>query len=126
MMKRLFPLGLAMVLAGCDGKAPAPANGQAGSPEQASSDDGKADCAIGAGAEWAHDCPVERAGKMLTIRHPDGGFRRFRVLDDGRGLETADGAEQAKLQIVDTGRIEMRVGGDRYRLPVQIASAGGR
>lgn len=126
MMNRLFPLGLALILAGCDGKAPAPANGQAGSAEQASADDGKADCAIGADAEWAHDCTVERVGKILTIRHPDGGFRRFRVLDDGRGLETADGAEQAKLQIVETGRIEMRVGGDRYRLPVQIASAGGR
>jgi len=95
-------------------------------PTQASApvDDGKADCAIGPDAAWARDCLIERAGEMLTIRHPDGGFRRFRVLADGRGLEAADGAEMARLQIVGTGLVEIRIGGDRYRLPVKVAGSG--
>lgn len=121
MIARLSLMALALLLTGCEGKTPMPVERQDGTAQPLPVDDGKADCAVGADAEWTHDCPVERAGKMLTIRHPDGGFRRFRVLDDGRGLETADGAEQAKLQIVDAGRIEIRVGGDRYRLPAQIA-----
>jgi hypothetical protein len=86
-------------------------------------DDGKADCAIGADAALARDCIIERAGEILTIRHPDGGFRRFRVLADGRGLEAADGAEMARLQLVETGLVEIRIGGDRYRLPVKVAGS---
>lgn len=112
-----------LLLAGCGGET-----GKLGNevqPEQVAApvDDGKADCAIGADAGWARDCRIERAGEMLTIRHPDGGFRRFRVLADGRGLEAADGAEMARLQIVETGLVEIRIGGDRYRLPVKVAGS---
>lgn len=84
-------------------------------------DDGRAECAIGPEADWARDCLVERDGKLLTLRHTDGGFRRFRIVDDGHGLVPADGAEQAKVKIVGQGRIEVSVGGDRYRLPATIA-----
>jgi hypothetical protein len=116
-----------LLLAACGGET-----GKLGNevqPEQAAAgasspvDDGKADCAIGADAAWARDCLIERAGDLLTIRHPDGGFRRFRVLADGRGLEAADGAETARLQIVETGLVEIRIGGDRYRLPVKVAGS---
>lgn len=86
--------------------------------------DGRVECAIGGSGEWARDCVIERAGRMLTIRHGDGGFRRFRMLDDGRGLEAADGAEAAKLTILDDRRIEVVAGNDRYRLPAQIGAAG--
>lgn len=82
--------------------------------------DAQLECAIGADGAWSKDCALERDGDLLTIRHPDGGFRRFRILSDGRGLEAADGSEQAAIQIVDQGRIEARIGGDRYRLPAQM------
>lgn len=112
-----------LLLAACGGET-----GKLGNevkPEQAAepADDGKADCAIGADAAWARDCLIERANEILTIRHPDGGFRRFRVLADGRGLEAADGAEMARLQIVEAGLVEIRIGGDRYRLPVKVAGS---
>jgi hypothetical protein len=88
-------------------------------------DDNRLDCAIG-GAEWAHACGVERlegpAGLTLTIRHPDGGFRRLLVTKDGRGVVPADGAETASVRIIDAGRIEVTVAGDRYRLPATVKS----
>lgn len=112
-----------LLLAACGGETGK--LGNEAQPEQAAEpvDDGKADCAIGADAAWARDCLIERAGDLLTIRHPDGGFRRFRVLADGRGLEAADGAEMARLQIVEAGLVEIRIGGDRYRLPVKVAGS---
>lgn len=116
-------LAAVLLLAACGGETGK--LGNAVEPEQAADpvDDGKADCAIGADAAWARDCLIERAGEILTIRHPDGGFRRFRVLADGRGLEAADGAEMARLQIVEAGLVEIRIGGDRYRLPVKVAGS---
>lgn len=126
-MKRI---GCALVvlatLAGCGEQAPSAQRQTGAAAEAEPVDDGKADCALGGAHDWAHDCGVERAGKMLTLRHPDGGFRRFRVLDDGRGLEAADGAEAAKLTILDDRRIEVIAGGDRYRLPAQVGAVAGQ
>jgi len=114
-----------LLLAACGGESDKLGNDVQPTQAQPSApvDDGKADCAIGVDAAWARDCLIERAGEMLTIRHPDGGFRRFRVLADGRGLEAADGAEMARLQIVEAGLVEIRIGGDRYRLPVKVAGS---
>lgn len=80
-----------------------------------------ADCAIGTDATWARSCSVEQDGGVLTIRHPDGGFRRFQILDDQRGLASADGAESAKISIIADGQIEVSAGDDRYRLPATIS-----
>ena len=81
------------------------------------------ECALAGAEAWRRDCAMERDGAILTLRHPDGGFRRFKMLNDGRGLESADGAEEAKLTILDDRRIEVAVGADRYRLPARIAAA---
>lgn len=66
-------------------------------------------------------CQVERTqtdqGLVLTIRHPDGGFRRLRVVEDGRGLVAADGAEAARVTLVNEDEIEVVIGKDHYRLP---------
>lgn len=78
-------------------------------------------CAIGADAPWKDDCPVERDRDLLTIRHVDGGFRRFLIVHDGRGVVPADGAESASILIAGKGEIELRAGQDRYRLPAQFA-----
>ena len=120
MTRVMAGLALCLMLAACgDG-----ADDKAKALVQAGGVTGKVsdvECAIGADAAWSNDCVSDRAGSALTIRHPDGGFRRFNILSDGRGLEAADGAEIAQVQMVDGNRIEVRIGGDRYRLPVKIA-----
>ncbi|WP_242122915.1 hypothetical protein [Sphingobium sp. Sx8-8] len=83
------------------------------------------ECAIGPHGDWAASCPIERQGDLLTLRHADGGFRRFRIVADGRGVVPADGAEDASISIVGKGRIEIRIGEDRYRLPA-LLSQGAR
>ncbi|HUD90940.1 hypothetical protein [Sphingobium sp.] len=108
---------LLLVLAGCGNGVSMPGN----TADAAQVDEGKADCMTGDTQQWERDCLVEREGDILTIRHPDGGFRRFRVLADGHGLEAADGAEPAKLSITGEKQIEVAAGNDRYRLPAQIA-----
>ncbi|KMS57822.1 hypothetical protein EWH12_09520 [Sphingobium cupriresistens] len=119
-------MGLAalLLLTGCGGEAGSSRDNSAAAVDVAQVDDGKADCALAGAGEWARDCLVEQAGDMLTLRHPDGGFRRFRVLADGRGLEAADGAEAATLSILDDKRIEVVAGDDRYRLPARMAGSG--
>ncbi|HXH16302.1 MAG TPA: hypothetical protein VNJ10_09240 [Sphingomonas sp.] len=80
-------------------------------------------CAHG-GAALAASCTIEQAqgrnGLILTVRHPDGGFRRLLVTKDGRGVIAADGAEVAKVTIVGTDGIDVALGGDRYRLSATI------
>ncbi|HEY9090533.1 hypothetical protein [Parasphingorhabdus sp.] len=59
----------------------------------------------------------------LVVRHPDGGFRRFNILTDGHGLEAADGAEKARIEIVDDSEILVSVGSDKYIMPARMKSA---
>lgn len=79
------------------------------------------ECALGGAAGFAEDCTMDRQirheQRLLIVRHPDGAFRRFEIGVPGEGLITADGVEQA---IVDRGDgfVEVRVGADRYRLPI--------
>lgn len=114
---------LLLALAGCGNGTSTPGNAVDAAQADAQVDDGKADCMTGDTQQWERDCLVERKGDILTIRHPDGGFRRFRVLADGHGLEAADGAEPARLSITGEKQIEVAAGNDRYRLPAQIAGA---
>lgn len=79
-------------------------------------------CSLNGSGNFESVCRVERslAGDTLylIVRHPDGAFRRFEVLKDGRGLAVADGAEPAELNLKD-GHLEVAVGLDRYRFPVR-------
>lgn len=78
------------------------------------------ECALGEGANFAADCLVERSAsgdtRVVTVRHPDGGYRRFEQVDDGRGLVAADGADEAVVNLSD-GVLEIAVAQDRYRFP---------
>ena len=40
----------------------------------------------------------------LLLEGPEGDFRRFTILTDGRGLEAADGAETAAIKLLDGGQ----------------------
>lgn len=116
---------LALVLAACSGGEPAAEQLAQTSPstaaaEQPAEDDGKIACALAGAKEFSRDCTIERIqqdGKLtLVVRHPDGGFRRFEVLTNGRGVAVADGAEQAESALVGS-ELEVAVGADAYRFP---------
>ena len=86
--------------------------------------DGKIQCALASGKTFTRVCETERiagpGGQILVIRHPNGGFRRFKVLTDGRGLAAAEGADPTSIKILNTGEIELSSGDDLYHLPAQI------
>ncbi len=105
---------LAVTLAACE---PAP-----GGPPRVDQGDDTIACALGGTGQFSSACRVERSlagGTLfLIVRHPDGAFRRFEVLKDGRGLAVADGAEPAALSKVGK-ELEVAVGLDRYRFPAR-------
>ncbi len=82
------------------------------------------ECALGVGSQFGPDCLVEREDvggqKQLIVRHPDGGFRRFAQLDDGRGLIELDGADQM-TRMLDGDVLEISVGADRYRFTANVS-----
>ena len=79
------------------------------------------ECSLSGAAGFVADCTMERqeleGDKFLILRHPDGSFRRFQLGVEGRGSITADGMEQAEVE-QSGGHVEVRVGPDRYRLPI--------
>jgi hypothetical protein len=124
-MLRSLALISLLGLTSCDAAAPTNniAEPVAAKPGDAV-DDGRADCAIGPGAIWGRDCLIERGEDkaILTLRHPDGGFRRLRIVTDGRGVVPADGSEEARVTITGDRSIEVSIGQDRYRLPATLAA----
>lgn len=70
---------------------------------------------------FERNCTVERMespdGMVLTLRHPDGRFRRLLIAKDGQGVTAADGAEPAEVRMSGAKEIEVDLGGDVYRLP---------
>ena len=85
------------------------------------------DCALGGSADFGPDCVVERAEtdgiRQLVVRHPDGGFRRFDITDDGSGLVTSDGADPVQAEL-DGSTLAVEVGPDRYRFPATVQDDG--
>jgi len=90
----------------------------------ADADAGRIECAIEGAARFERVCTVERlAGGdrlILMVRAPNGSFRRLEVTGDGRGVAAADGAEPARVTLLDGSRIEVAIAGDRYRLPATL------
>ena len=105
--------------------SPALAEAEAG----ARAEENRVLCARG-NADLARDCTVDRLqgdrGLTLTLRHPDGGFHRLLVTNDGRGVIAADGAEPARVAVLDDNMIEVALGNSRYRLPATIKGASAR
>lgn len=114
-----------LVLAGCGERRPDTALIAKVEAEQraAAEDDGMVLCARGT-EPLARVCTVDRErrdeGLVLTLRRPDGGFRRLLVARDGRGVIAADGAEPARVAVIDANRIDVALGPDRYRLPATV------
>jgi hypothetical protein len=121
-------LPITLLLAACGTADPA-ANNEAllESEVQTRSDlaeSGRVYCAVSGVEGFRPECQIERRqsdeGLVLTMHHPDGGFRRLLVTDDGRGLIAADGAEPAIVTPVSEREIEVSIGFDRYRLPATV------
>lgn len=127
MMRPALLLTLILVSA-CGGDDSADANQSAllGAPKPVDLGDGaeRIECAVAGVEAFAPVCAVERRmtgeGLALIVRAPNGGFRRLLVTKDGRGVVAADGAVPAKVSPVAANRIEVAVGGDRYRLPATV------
>lgn len=122
--KFILPLASALLLVACgSNEADDLKNAESDADEQAALD-GKIECALAGSAAFQRTCTTEQiagaAGKILIIRHPDGGFRRFDILTDGRGLSPADGFDETRIGLLDGGMIEVSSGDDKYRLPAQI------
>ncbi|RYY23169.1 MAG: hypothetical protein EOP62_21125 [Sphingomonadales bacterium] len=85
---------------------------------------GRIECALPSADTFSYACAIDMVqsqdGLFLTLRHPDGGFRRLLVTKDGRGVVAADGAEQAKVTTLAPNLIEVAIGGARYRLPATV------
>lgn len=116
----LLALGALAFVAGCTPSEPESLTG---------GDESRIACALGDETEFTEQCDAERVqnGEMreLVMRHPDGGFRRFEIVSDGRGLVAADGSEEAVVTPLTDGRIQLSVGGDRYRLPATVKRGAG-
>ena len=107
-----------LAVAGCDRKPAADPFAESGTATE------RVACALADSTTFTRSCAIERLqgpdGLVLTIRHPDGGFRRLKVTKDGRGVVAADGSETATVSIAGDRQIEVAVGGDRYRLPATV------
>lgn len=110
-MKRPAALLLLLLLSACGGPSAAPKAEE------------RIECAIDGAALFERTCTVERAAgpeSLLTLRSPNGSFRRLAVTRDGRGVMAADGAEAATVTIIGKDLIEVSIGSDRYRLPARV------
>ena len=126
---KTWPLALLLLVAGCRGAEPVPdSNGQEAadaSPDMKAApvDDGKIECARG-DSVFERICTIERSdspqGRIITLRNPDGGFRRLLITRDGRGVVAADGAEPARVTPLSKEKIEVVIGRDRYRLSATV------
>lgn len=106
---RIFSALALVCVAGCNSGEEAPTGDQIA-------------CAVDGASEYANVCYSERwqadGNMLLVIRHPDGGFRRFEILPEGRGIAVADGMEDARIELKGDV-IEASVGDDRYRIPIK-------
>lgn len=122
--KSALPLAMALGLAACGGNEAEDLRNAESDAAEAAALDGKIECALAGAAAFERTCTTEQIagsdGRILVIRHPDGGFRRFDILTDGRGLAPADGFDETNISLLSDGMIEVSSGDDKYRLPAQI------
>lgn len=116
-MRQRATLLLAAALAACsrgEEAAGSAANQTAAQPED------RLRCALGGAKDFASDCTREVTrgpdGETWIVRHPDGGFRRFVLIEGGARIATADGADEVQAERVGPD-LEVRVANNRYLFP---------
>jgi len=119
----LFGTLLFTALAGCGSEDSASPQNKVGTGQKPKAD-GKIECALAGSAIFARVCSTEQITAngtiILVLRHPNGGFRRFNLLNNGRGLSVADGFDETRISLLEDGMIELSSGDDKYRLPAQF------
>ncbi|MDG5487358.1 hypothetical protein NYR55_01775 [Sphingomonas sp. BGYR3] len=118
-------IGLLLMLAGCGGGELQPGNAAQDQPDPEQAANG-IECAPPGETAFSRQCLLDRkqddGGVVLTARLPDGGFHRFRLVQDGRTLAAADGAEPARVTPASNGDQEVAIGNARYRIPASALS----
>ena len=129
-ISKQFALATCLLVAACGGDSTdADLKAAEGEAAADAAKAGKIECALAGSTDFNRNCTTERIsgpeGQLLVVRHPDGGFRRFKILTDGRGLVPADGIDpEFKLVVMGNGMIEVRSADDIYRLPASIKGEG--
>lgn len=81
-------------------------------------------CLLPGASSFKMLCAIDRMmtpdGVVLTVRAPDGAFRRLLIVNDGRGVTPADGAEPIAVRPAGSSGIEVAAGDIVYRLPAEI------
>lgn len=107
MSLRTFSFALLLALTGCGAVIP-------------DDDEATIACALDGKAAFENVCRALAVGAgdgwTLTVRHPDGAFRRF-LIDSADEVSAADGSEIARSLRHADGRLEIMVGKNRYLLP---------
>ena len=121
-MMRAACLSPLFLLAACSsgGEAQAGSSTAARSETAVAPEDTSVACALAGAKTFGRTCTRDISrddvGEVWIVRHPDGGFRRFVLIDGGTRIATADGDKEVATQRVG-GKLEVRVEGDRYRFP---------
>ena len=122
MSLRIFNAALCLLVAGCGSSA----EDRSGVPEanggtaQNRDDSRQIDCAVARTNRFVRTCTIDKIGGALFIlRHPDGGFQRITLANDGT-IDVADGSARPSGRSLADGRFELEVDGKRYRLPADL------
>lgn len=120
------PLALLAACAGSSDPNAPQGNGAAAPPP--GQPDNRIECRPAGAPSFERACTVEIAdtqrGTVLTIRKADGGFRRLLWANDT--VVAADGAQPAHATPLPDGRMEVEIGGDRFRVMIGVVGAANR
>jgi hypothetical protein len=121
-MMRAACLSPLFLLAACSGGGDAQVGSSSAAKVEAAAEpeDTSVACALAGAKTFGRTCTRELSrddvGEVWIVRHPDGGFRRFVLIDGGTRIATADGDKEVATERIG-GELEVRVEGDRYRFP---------
>ena len=122
MFLQIFSAGLCLLAAGCsigadNGSGTQAADG--GTPNNRD-ESRQIDCAVDGTDRFVRTCTIDKiGGGLFMLRHPDGGFQRITLADDGT-IDAADGSARPSGRPMADGRFELELDGKRYRLPADL------
>ena len=121
-------LALVLALAACSSGGGADGNAAQGA-KGASEAPASVACALAGTRSFTAQCGLERASiagqAIITLRHPDGGFRRLIELDGGKRFAAADGSDEVAIE-ANGAEIEVTLGEDHYLMPAPGAADAAR
>lgn len=122
MSLRTFSAALCLLIAACGGSTEDSSVTRAANGGTAKNHDEsrQIDCAVDGTNRFVRACTIDKIGEALfMLRHPDGGFQRITLADDGT-IDVADGSARPSGRSLGDGRFELEIDGKRYRLPADL------